>query len=53
MNWNIWKVLFYGCVGANSVVFNLLSICFVLEDDGMVCRKEPVCSSLKMSLGAF
>lgn len=50
MNWNIWKVLFYGRVGANSVVFNLLSICFVLEDDGL---PEPGCSSLKMSLGAF
>lgn len=53
MNWNIWKLLFYGNIEANSVVFNLLSICLFLEGDSMVCRKRPGSSFLKMSPGAF
>lgn len=53
MNWNIWKLLFYGSVEANSVVFNLLSISLFLEGDSLVCRKRPGCSFLKMFLGAF
>lgn len=53
MNWNVWKLLFYGSVEANSVVFNLPSICMFLEDDSMVCRKKPGFSLLKMFWGAF
>lgn len=54
MNWNILKLLFYGSVGANSVAFIIICCQHAFwEDDGVMCRKKPGSSFLKMFVDVF
>lgn len=46
-------LLFYISIAINLVMFDMLSVFFVLRGDGTICRKAPCSSFLKMVLDAF